>query len=134
MMAGVSEALMPKGGADGGGDVSFGMRWTTQGVEGARAIASKNLYPTGKGFHRKTKGIKFDRTIIIDSKFLDRDKIFDYVWNNKNVTKVERFRGGKNRLGTHVSNRKRCTIAYSDSMRRRRLEGGEITRIGSHMG
>ena len=59
-----------------------------EGVEWAGAIASKNHGPGKKILHRKTIWIKFNGTRVIGSKLTDGDKIFDYLWNNEDITKM----------------------------------------------
>ena len=81
---------MPKrGGGDDG--VSFGKCMLVERVKRSVTIASKNHGPGWKGLHRKTKGIKFNRTIIISGKLTNGYEIFDNVGNYENISKMERF-------------------------------------------
>ena len=87
VMTGVSKSAMPK--VEGGGDdMCFGGRGTAYWVEWSGAIASKNLDPCGKCLHRKTPRVKFYRNKIISGKFANGKKIFDDMWNDKNIVKI----------------------------------------------
>jgi hypothetical protein len=67
------------------------MWWCSRGrrvvdwVERADAIAPGNQAPGPEVLHRKTKGVKVNRTSIISGELTNRDKVFDYVGGNKNI-------------------------------------------------
>jgi hypothetical protein len=64
--------------------------WRQELVERASAIAPADQTPGPEVLHRKTKGIKLDRAIIIGCKLANRNKVFDDVRGDKNIVKVER--------------------------------------------
>jgi hypothetical protein len=59
--------------------------WSTAG---RGYVASKNHSPGKKILHRETIKIKLNGTIVIDSEFPNRNKIFDNVRNDKNIIEI----------------------------------------------
>ena len=80
VVAGVSEAAMPKVGGDGG-EEGGSVGGCVDGVERTRTVTSENDGPAGKSLHRETKTIKFDGAIIIDTELTNRDEIFYNLGN-----------------------------------------------------
>ena len=77
---------MPKGSGSGeerGGTGGGGVEW----VEVARAIAPGDHVPSLQILHRKTKRIKFNRTIIIGGKTTNENQILNNVGGHQNIVK-----------------------------------------------
>jgi hypothetical protein len=90
VVAGMSKAAMPK--LEGGcGEESLSF-WWAEGVEGSRTIASKNHGLGEKMLHSETERVKLNRAKFIDSKLSNRNKIFNNVRYNENITKINVFR------------------------------------------
>ena len=68
--------------------MGFSLCRTADGVEGTRAISSKNHGPGMKILHSETKRVKGNGTIVVDGELSKRDKIFNNMRNNKNITKM----------------------------------------------
>jgi hypothetical protein len=70
----MTEMAMPKLIIGGGGDeAEVGWRLASKdGVEWTRTIAASDHAPCAKVLKRKTKGIKFDRDIIVSGEFMNR--------------------------------------------------------------
>ena len=81
--------------------MSFMVRWG-HGVEGSRAVASKNQGPGEKILHRKTIRVKFNGARIINGELTNRSKIFDNLRNDENIAKVKRNRCTSESKGTNV--------------------------------
>jgi hypothetical protein len=71
---------MPEAVGDGGEEGGSVGGWADS-VERTRAVTSENHDPAGKSLHRKTKTIKLDGVMIIDTELTNRYEIFDDLWN-----------------------------------------------------
>jgi hypothetical protein len=79
-VAGVSKAAIPEVVGDGGEEGGSVGRWV-DGVERTQTVTSENHDSAGKSLHRKTKMIKFDGAMIIDTELTNIYEIFDDLWN-----------------------------------------------------
>lgn len=69
----MAESVVPECRGDGeGGEWCGGAGGGWYGVEVARAIAAKHHAPTRDILNRKTRGVKFNRTIVVTSKLMHR--------------------------------------------------------------
>jgi hypothetical protein len=85
----MTKTTMPKLGG-GGGEESEGGAWSGRGGEGvelAIAIASNDHVLGEKVLNRKTEGVKFNGTFIVNRKTTSRDQVFDNMRNKKHVFK-----------------------------------------------
>jgi hypothetical protein len=127
---------MPKLGGGGCCDESICGGWLMvgNGVERTRTTAALDHVPSAKILNRKTKGVKFDRDMIINCKLTNRQKVFNYIWNYKKITKNERVVGKRKGSMTGGGNRQRDTISDSDMRGRgRRCVEGKHTGIRGHV-
>jgi hypothetical protein len=88
VMTRVIEAMMPNIMTGGGGIESTGRR-VLESVNLPRIDTPKKLTLSKKVSHRETKRVKIDRAIIISSKLMNRDKIFNNARCNKNIMKMK---------------------------------------------
>jgi hypothetical protein len=88
-MTGVTEATVPSIMSGGSRGESTGCR-ALERVKLPRTVAPKKLTSGKKVHHRKTKRVKIDGAIIISSRLMNRDKIFNYARCNKNIGKMKR--------------------------------------------
>jgi hypothetical protein len=65
--AGMTKMVMPEVGGDGGAGMRSG-RCSGDGVKVASTIAAKHHAPGQDILDRKTKSVKFDRTVVVPSK------------------------------------------------------------------
>lgn len=59
--------------------------WLGQQIEIAHSIKSGEDLFSPKILHRETKFVKFNGTLVITSKFTNKNKIFNNLWCNNNV-------------------------------------------------
>ena len=65
------------------------MRGARKHVEISFTVAAKDHATILQVLHRKTKIIKLNRTKIVTSKFMDRQKIWNQVRNKKDMIEFE---------------------------------------------
>ena len=97
----MAETLMPQ--RSGSSEKGVGSGWccSSDGVQVSITIAAKNHAPRPEVLHRKTKGIKFDRTTIVAGELTNGKEIANYGWDDKDVVQDEvRCYGGKEGLTT----------------------------------
>jgi hypothetical protein len=87
VMTGVTEVTVPSIMIGRGHGECTG-HWVLERVKLPRTIATKKVTP-GKVLHRKTKRVKIDKTIITNSKLMNKDKIYNYVRCNKDIAKMK---------------------------------------------
>jgi hypothetical protein len=86
---------MPSGGGSGG---DHDGRWRRAGgrrserVEGPNAVTTGKRGPGGQILHRKTRGVKLNRTRIVGGEPMDRKEIVGDVGGYENVVEIERSR------------------------------------------
>ena len=104
-----------------------------EGVEVAGAIAAKH-HPTGpRILNRKTKSVKFDRTLVVMSELTYGKEIANNRWNNKNIIKCKvRGRGGEKGVAL-PSDRERVAITNNDGWGGRRGAESKDTVVGVHV-
>jgi hypothetical protein len=71
--AGMTKTVMPEVGGDGDASVRSG-RCSRDCVKVASAIAAKHHAPGRDILDRKTKRVKFDRTIVVPSELANREQ------------------------------------------------------------
>jgi hypothetical protein len=92
-MADVTKTAMPQ---LRGNSSNKSMWWCSRGhrvvewVERADAIAPGNQAPGPEVLHRKTKGVKLNKTSIISGELTNGNKVFDYVGGTRTLS---RWRG-----------------------------------------
>ena len=92
---------MPQGSRGCKEGVGRGWRCSSDGLEVAITIVTKNHASRPEVLHRKTKGIKFDRTTIVAGELTNGKEIANYGWDDKDVVQDEvRCYGGKEGLTT----------------------------------
>jgi hypothetical protein len=89
VMTGMTETTVPCIMSCGGGSESTGRR-ALESVKLPRTVTPKKFTPSKKVLHRETKRVKIDRTVIISSKLMNRDKIFNNARCNENIAKMKR--------------------------------------------
>ena len=62
-------------------------RWCDR-VELPGAVTSHSSNPRSKIVHRETIGIKRKGNVVVSSEPMDRDKVFDNLWGNKDIVEV----------------------------------------------
>jgi hypothetical protein len=72
--AGMTKTVMPEVGGDGDVGVRSG-RCSRDGVKVASTIAAKHHAPGQDILDRKTKSVKFDRTIVVPSELANREQL-----------------------------------------------------------
>ncbi|GJT98278.1 hypothetical protein Tco_1093796 [Tanacetum coccineum] len=104
--------LMPRGGT-----WSMEKAWEKLEVVGlvkdreiARAVTSKEDMTSQVILHRKTKGVKFNSTIIVPSELTNINEIFNYIGGYKNIMKMKWAMMGRNNAMAYVGNRNRLAI------------------------
>jgi len=96
------------------GDESAGSsrgRWKLQGVEGSRAVTSKEGGPGAKVLHRDASRVKFNGNMIVRSKLSNRKKVFNNSRSNENVVEAKGTRDGR---VTSANYRKSGTVANNN--------------------
>jgi hypothetical protein len=71
----MTEPRVPQGGGDGNGGVRRGVGGSWNGVEVPITIAAKHHATTRHILNRKTKSVKFNRTIVVTSKLTYREEV-----------------------------------------------------------
>jgi hypothetical protein len=89
VMTGMTEATVPCIMSGGSGSESMG-RQVLESVKLSHTVTPKKFTPSKKVLHRETKRVKIDRTVIISSKLMNRDKIFNNARCNENIAKMKR--------------------------------------------
>ncbi|GJX26080.1 hypothetical protein Tco_0232376 [Tanacetum coccineum] len=79
-------------------------------IEIARTVTSKEDMTSQVILHRKTKGVKFNGTIIIPSELTNRNEIFNYIGGYKNIMKMKRAMMGRNNTMAGVGDGNRLSI------------------------
>jgi hypothetical protein len=85
----MTETTTPQGRCHSNGGCAAG-GGREERVEVTRAIAPGDHVPSLKIFHRKTKGIKLDRTIVINGKTTNRNQILNNARGHENIIKNKR--------------------------------------------
>ena len=76
---------MPKDARSGGSQERT--RWNMEGVEPPRAVTADDFIPSCHILYREAKRIKFDGTVIIGGKTMDRNQILNNVGRHQNIVK-----------------------------------------------
>jgi hypothetical protein len=72
--AGMTKTVMPEVGGDGDAGVRSG-KCSGDGVKVASTIAAKHHAPGRDILDKKTKSVKFDRTIVVPSELANREQV-----------------------------------------------------------
>jgi hypothetical protein len=65
--------------------------WQTQRVKTSSTIALDDHVYGSKILHGKTKGIKFNRNLIVSGILVNKNKIFNDIGRHKNVVQMQRM-------------------------------------------
>nr|GFC18875.1 hypothetical protein [Tanacetum cinerariifolium] len=105
----MSKALMPHGSTC---REKSNMRSCRLGnwIEIARTVTSKKDMTSQVILHRKTKGVKFNSTIIVSSELTKKNEIFNYIGGYKNIMKMKRAMMERNNDMAGVGDGNRLSI------------------------
>ena len=86
LLAEVSETTMPQCGGQSSDGKGARSRWQPlKRVEVATSIAPDDHVLGVKILHRNAKGVKFNRTVIIDGEMANGNKVFNERWGHNDI-------------------------------------------------
>ena len=110
------------------------VRWLgREGVEVATTIAAKSHAPRLLVLDRKTKSVKFNRTIIVTCELTNGKKIAHEGRRNQNVSEAKSRVGRRQCGGATACDRNGAAVANRDARGRRGETGQKYTSRGRHV-